>query len=156
MAVRKDRQSAVWRPHDSWGGLVITAGARIKELSREGLSRAGLSHLSHGRIGVLSLLLAGPFTQAELCRTLGQKPPSMMEMLARLAKEGLVVSAPDPTDHRKVQWSLSERGRRDIVLARAAFRKSGNRIDRFFSKRGVVASEIERTKEILRLFLKNT
>jgi DNA-binding MarR family transcriptional regulator len=153
---RKKDALAAWRPHDSWGGLIISTAARIKELGQEDLVRAGLGHLSYGRIGVLSLLWPGPLTQADLCRALGQTPPSMMEMLARLKAEGLVTATPDPTDRRKTGWSLTARGKRDVEKARGAFRRSGAHIDRLFRRYAVDGAAVERSKEILRIFLQHT
>ena len=143
------KQDIRFHPHGSFAGLVMEAGTRVSRLGLEALARAGLQHLSFGRIGVLSHLLDGPATQADLCAILGQKPPSMGELLARLSNERLVTSAPDDHDGRKTNYSLTLKGRRDILKARTVFRKSGRRIDRELARMAVSPRELERFKRIL-------
>ncbi len=48
-----------------------------------------------------------PVTVTDLAHALGTKPPATSAMVDRLTHAGLVHSAPDPRDHRRVQLSLS-------------------------------------------------
>ena len=134
---------------DSLGGLIVAVAKRLSEAGRQALVDAGLGHLSFGRIGVLSFLIDGAGTQAELCRALRQKPPSMGELLQRLAKEGLVDSEADPNDGRRTNWSLTARGERDILKARTVFRQSAKQIDRALDALGVTNNELGRIKQVL-------
>lgn len=141
-----------WRPHQSWGGLIVEVAAKISAVGYRALKEAGLSHLSYGRIGVLSLLLISPSTQVQLCRKLGQKSPSMGEMLGRLKKDGLVTGVPNREDRRKNFWYLTPLGRKDILKVKSVFKKTGTLIDEALSKNSVAEKELERFKEILILF----
>ncbi len=139
----------------SFGGLIVTVGNRVSEQGRAALGTAGLSHLSFGRIGVLSILLVEPTTQAELCRSLHQKPPSMGELLERLEKDGLVFGTPDETDRRRTHWALTPRGRRDVERAREVMRKAGLRLDRSLQKAGVSDKELSRFRAVLASLLED-
>lgn len=143
------RMAKTFNIQASFGGLVVTVGTRLSERGKAALASSGLSHLSFGRIGVLSILLVAPTTQAELCKALRQKPPSMGELLERLAKDGLVFSTPDKTDRRKTNWALTPQGRRDIEKARTVMRKTGRRLDRSLRKMGVSEKELDRFKAVL-------
>ena len=152
MRIERDAERVQRTPspmQNTFGGLLVEAGKRISDVGQKALADAGLGHLSFGRIGVLSFLLESQGTQAELCRALRQKPPSMGELLQRLEKEGLVKSSADPDDRRRTHWSLTAKGRRDITKARTVFRKSGERIDRAFDALGVSSKELRRFKEVL-------
>lgn len=133
--------------------MMATAAELSKEGKRE-MRKHRLAHLSYGRVGVLALLLQGPHTQAELAQKLGQKPPSMMEMLEGLEKDKLVQYTADPKDKRKFDWSLTVQGKRDALEAKELLRKVGGELDQFFQENKISEKEIGRFKEILLLLLK--
>jgi DNA-binding MarR family transcriptional regulator len=145
--------SAEWKPHASWGGLMLSAAAEMSKRSKAAFNRHRLAHVSPARIGILSILLQGPSTQAEMSRALRVAPPSMMEMMERLEADGLVKRSRDESDKRKINWQISDKGKRDTLQARALMRTQGKMLDRFFSEKGVTPQEIERFKEVLRLLL---
>ncbi len=148
------KSSPPWNPHLSFGSLILAVAAEISKQGKREMRKHRLGHLSYGRIGVLALLLQSPHTQAELAQKLGQKPPSMMEMLEGLEQEKLIQYTPDLQDKRKYDWSLTKKGEKDALEAKNLLRRVGKELDQFFKENKIGKNEIERLKEILLLLLR--
>lgn len=143
-----------WNPHLSFGSLIMAVASEVSKQGKREMRKNRLGHLSYGRVGVLALLLQSPLTQAELAQKLGQKPPSMMEMLEGLEQEGLIQYTPDLQDKRKFDWSLTKKGKKDALEAKNLLRTVGKELDQFFKENKIGEKEIERFKEILLLLLR--
>jgi DNA-binding MarR family transcriptional regulator len=61
----------------------------------------------------------GPQGTSELARRERMRPQSMAETINELETDGLVRRSPDPTDGRRVQISLTARGRDQVRRSRA-------------------------------------
>jgi DNA-binding MarR family transcriptional regulator len=74
--------------------------------------------LSPGRLQMLLLIQAAgrPVTQKELSAGLAVTPATVSGLIDKLVRDGLVSSAPDPADHRKLFTVLTAGGHQ--VLAR--------------------------------------
>lgn len=140
-----------WKPQASFGGQVIRLSYNLTQAAKKALKQSGLEHVSFARFWVLHELSLEPLNQASLCERLGQKPPSMMEMLDRLAQDNLVKSKALRSDPRRKQWSLTAQGFRDYQKAREVIRDVGRKMDQFFYEQGIPEKEISRVKEILTL-----
>jgi DNA-binding MarR family transcriptional regulator len=138
-----------WKPHVSFGGLVTSLSLKMRKRTEADLVEAGLAHISFPRFWVMNALSVGPKSQAELCRLLVQRAPSMMEMLRRLESDGLTRYTQSETDARRKTWALTAKGRREHLRAREIIRDVGRRIDAFFVDYGVSEVELTRIKQIL-------
>lgn len=67
-----------------------------------------------------ALLRAEAVTQKELARIARVEQPTMAEMLARMARDGVVTRQPNPEDGRGVLISLSPRARTRLANAKAS------------------------------------
>lgn len=75
-----------------------------------------LKHLGIGQSGWMTIAMvakaAEPMSQRALADLVGVEGPSMVSMLDRLEREGLVTRAPSPTDRRVKLVHLTEEGRK--------------------------------------------
>lgn len=73
-----------------------------------------LKHLGIGQAGWMTIAMiaksAEPMSQRALADVVGVEGPSMVSMLDRLEREGLVTRAPSPTDRRVKLVHLTEAG----------------------------------------------
>ena len=73
-----------------------------------------LKHLGIGQAGWMTIAMiaksAEPMSQRALADLVGVEGPSMVSMLDRLEREGLVTRAPSPTDRRVKLVHLTEAG----------------------------------------------
>jgi MarR family transcriptional regulator for hemolysin len=73
-----------------------------------------LKHLGIGQAGWMTIAMvaksAGPLSQRALADLVGVEGPSMVSMLDRLEREGLVAREPSPTDRRVKLVHLTEAG----------------------------------------------
>ena len=73
-----------------------------------------LKHLGIGQAGWMTIAMVakctGPLSQRALADLVGVEGPSMVSMLDRLEREGLVTRAPSPTDRRVKLVHLTEAG----------------------------------------------
>jgi MarR family transcriptional regulator for hemolysin len=73
-----------------------------------------LKHLGIGQAGWMTIAMvakaAGPMSQRALADLVGVEGPSMVSMLDRLERDGLVTRAPSPTDRRVKLVHLTEAG----------------------------------------------
>ncbi len=73
-----------------------------------------LKHLGIGQAGWMTIAMiakcSGPQSQRALADLVGVEGPSMVSMLDRLEREGLVTRAPSPTDRRVKLVHLTEAG----------------------------------------------
>ncbi|MBX7149284.1 winged helix DNA-binding protein [bacterium] len=136
-------------PPKKLGALLIEAGEKIAKVRDTTLKKANLNHLSHGRVLVLTVLADGPATQADICRYVGQKPPSMMEMLQRLEKSHLVKKEKHPESNRKVLWSLTTKGKKDWEKAQGLLFKMTQVVDATLTKGGYPPKKVEEMKAFL-------
>jgi DNA-binding MarR family transcriptional regulator len=140
-----------WKPLESFGGLVMLLNQKLIKASRDALIAAGLDSMTFGRFWVLHALAERPQNQSSLCRALMQSPPSMMEMLQRLAKDGLIQATSSKTDVRRKEWSLTAEGKKTYIKAQKALRGVGNSMDEFFRSNGISASHLDEIKKTLSL-----
>ncbi len=141
-----------WKPQESFAGLVVAAANLIREKGLEKLKSKGIQ-LSHGRIGVLSSLMISKKSQAQLCQELGQKAPSMMEMLQRLQKDKLIKKIDHETDKRVKLWFLTKKGEKYILMTQETFKNEGRKLDRFFKKSKISDKQLEELKSFLKNFI---
>jgi len=73
-----------------------------------------LKHLGIGQAGWMTIAMVAkarePMSQRALADVVGVEGPSMVSMLDRLEREGLVMRAPSPTDRRVKLVDLTEAG----------------------------------------------
>jgi len=73
-----------------------------------------LKHLGIGQAGWMTIAMVAkarePMSQRALADVVGVEGPSMVSMLDRLEREGLVMRAPSPTDRRVKLVHLTEAG----------------------------------------------
>lgn len=73
-----------------------------------------LKHLGIGQAGWMTIAMVakctGPLSQRALADLVGVEGPSMVSMLDRLEREGLVTRAPSPTDRRVKLVHLTDAG----------------------------------------------
>ncbi|HUX72574.1 MAG TPA: MarR family transcriptional regulator [Steroidobacteraceae bacterium] len=89
------------------------------------LKHLGMSQASWLAIAVTAKAKA-PLSQSELAAQLGVEGATIVAMIDRLAKAGLVVRAPSPTDRRVKRIALTDEGTRLYAKLRAeadAFRR---------------------------------
>jgi DNA-binding MarR family transcriptional regulator len=72
---------------------------------------AGMKDFTWTQKAVLKHLENGPATSAELARLEQVKPQSMATVIAFLEEKGLILRKPHPTDGRRVNISLSPKGK---------------------------------------------
>ena len=140
-----------WQPHGSLGGIVISLGKNLIYHGKTELVNNGLKNISWGRFWVLHALYEEPQNQASLCKILGQKPPSMIQMLRRLGDEKIIKFIAHPNDVRRKEWSLTAKGRKHYQKAKIVLRSTGHKMDLFLKENKIEPNEIQRVKEILSL-----
>ncbi|MDE2348436.1 MAG: MarR family transcriptional regulator [Gammaproteobacteria bacterium] len=97
---------------------------------RQGLDRR-LKHLGISQAGWMTIAVAAkakaPLSQSELADTLGVEGATMVAMIDRLVKAGLVIREPSTSDRRVNRIALTEAGNRLYAVLRAeadAFRRT--------------------------------
>jgi DNA-binding transcriptional ArsR family regulator len=60
------------------------------------------------RVGILTLLQAGPHCVCEMAAALGERPNNISNHLARLREAGLVCTSPGSTDTRRAYYERNE------------------------------------------------
>lgn len=140
-----------WQPQQSLGGLIITLGMRITKVIKQVLKENGLEHLSFAKINVLLILTKHDVTQVELCNALKQKPASMTELLNRMRKEGSANVKINPRDKRQKIWFLTPQGEQELKMTHQLLMGLGDQMGGFFTKAGIEISQIDDTKQLLRL-----
>ena len=140
-----------WQPHGSLGGIVILLGQNLTNFGKKELVKNGMKHISWGRFWVLQALNEAPQNQASLCKKLGQKAPSMIDMLRRLNDEKIIKFIAHPNDVRRKEWSLTTKGKKDYQKAKKILRNIGFKMDTILKENKVEPSEIQRVNEILSL-----
>ncbi|MDE1923051.1 MAG: MarR family transcriptional regulator [Gammaproteobacteria bacterium] len=97
---------------------------------RQGLDRR-LKHLGISQAGWMTIAVAAkakaPLSQSELADTLGVEGATMVAMIDRLVKAGLVIREPSTSDRRVNHIALTEAGNRLYAVLRAeadAFRRT--------------------------------
>lgn len=97
---------------------------------RQGLDRR-LKHLGISQAGWMTIAVAAkakaPLSQSELADTLGVEGATMVAMIDRLVKAGLVIREPSTSDRRVNHIALTEAGNRLYAVLRAeadAFRRA--------------------------------
>jgi DNA-binding MarR family transcriptional regulator len=94
---------------DSLGYLVNRAARLMAHELAERLRPMGVGT---GQWAVLLVLWARDgLTQAELARLVAIEGPTMVRMIDRMVRDGLVTRSPDPRDGRLVRIHLTDRGR---------------------------------------------
>jgi DNA-binding MarR family transcriptional regulator len=85
------------------------------------LARGGHRQLSRTATSVLATLRdAGPQRITALAAGEAVAQPTMTTLVARLERAGLVERGDDPADARAVRVAITERGRKELELRRAA------------------------------------
>ncbi len=75
---------------------------------------------------LVSLGRNGPLSQIELARLARVEQPSMVQLLARMERDGLVERVADPLDGRRRQVSLTAAARAALPEARAAMERTND------------------------------
>jgi MarR family transcriptional regulator for hemolysin len=94
-----------------------------RALTRRGDELLKPTGLRYAQVPVVVFLQQqGPLTQKALADAVGVEQPSMAELLSRMARDGLVVHSPHPTDRRSRTIGLAEDplGRIDEAARRLA------------------------------------
>jgi DNA-binding MarR family transcriptional regulator len=137
-----------WTPQESFGGLVLETAALLKKVTAQALGKSKSKAISFSRVGLLNVLET-EMTLAELSVLLRVQPPSLLELLTKVRREGLIESRPSPDDKRKVLWKRTGKGTRALGNARKVLRNVGGMIDRFFSENEISESELDQIKRVL-------
>lgn len=110
-------------------GFVRLSEARLKPLG-----------FAPGQLPVLVALDEGVAnTQGELARFAATKQPPMAQMLARMARDGLVEASRDPDDGRVTRLALTERARSRMPDAIATLFAGNEEAMKGFSREEVAA-----------------
>ena len=100
--------------------VVVELRGMIGQFRRKLKEQGDPGDFSLAQTGALKHLVEHrAMTGTELARAEGMKPQSMGPILASLEERGVVTSAADPRDGRKILWSLSEDARLTIIETRA-------------------------------------
>ncbi len=135
--------------------LMATPGHHISRAAR-GLARVGDTRLrplgmSTSQLPVLAALKDGAkLTQTELARWGKVEQPTMAQMLARMARDGLIQREPDPADGRSSLISLTSEAMAKQPEARAIL-EQGNRD----ATRGFTPQEVETLIALLKRVIDN-
>jgi DNA-binding MarR family transcriptional regulator len=94
---------------NSLGYLVNHAGRLFARALDRGLASRGVSH---GQFPILIVLWEEDgLTQSEIARRLDIEQPTVANTLKRMERDGLISTAPDPANARRVRILLTERAR---------------------------------------------
>ena len=84
---------------------------------------------------VIALQERGALLQRDLAAAAHVEQPTMAALLARMARDGLILRAPHPTDGRATQISLSAKSKARLPAAKAGLREIADRAMSGFSAR---------------------
>ncbi|WP_437328868.1 MarR family winged helix-turn-helix transcriptional regulator [Sorangium sp. So ce381] len=113
-------------PTSSPGYLVARLARLLARRNDELLARLGVSV---AWLPVLGALRQGEtLAQKELARRAEIGQPAMAQMLARMERDGFLVSTPDPDDRRARRYRLTETGRACVEPAVATVRDANDAI----------------------------
>jgi MarR family transcriptional regulator, organic hydroperoxide resistance regulator len=127
--------------------LALAARAHRAELER--LLRGHGLYVGQERI-VFELAAAPGISQTELSDRIGAAQPAVAKTVARMARQGLVSSRPDPGDARMTRLYLTEQGAALLPEVRACWRA----VERAFTA-GLSAAEREQLRALLARARKN-
>ena len=103
---------------------LINRAARL--MTRVGEARMKPLGFSPGQLPVLGALARqGPLSQKALAEGAMIEQPSMAQMLARMARDGLVTRRPDPDDGRSNLYALTESARERLPALAETLTKGG-------------------------------
>lgn len=111
-------------PTSSPGYLVTRIARLLARRNDELLARLGVSV---AWLPVLGALRQGErLSQKELAHRAEIGQPAMAQMLARMERDGFLVSTPDPDDRRARRYRLTEKGRARVEPAVATVRDAND------------------------------
>jgi MarR family transcriptional regulator for hemolysin len=116
--MKVNTESAEWNPGASVGFWLNNASRSLLRLHDARLREFGFAM---AQLPVLIALEDGAaLPQKELARRARIEPPSMVELIARMEKAGLVKRSPHPDDGRVSLISLTPRARKQVPRAKEA------------------------------------
>jgi DNA-binding MarR family transcriptional regulator len=116
--MKVNTESAEWDPGASVGFWLNNTSRALLRLHDARLREFGFAM---AQLPVLVALEDGDaLPQKELARRAGIEQPSMVELIARMEKAGLVKRAPHPEDGRVSLISLTPRARKQVPKAKEA------------------------------------
>lgn len=135
-----------------FAGILAKAASTLRADIACGLTQAGLPPWGPGRVGLVSKLLDGPMSQVEIARTLRISPPSAMELVKRLERDGYVERTWDEHDARRRVVSLTPSARQQIIEMRRELLRGMGRIEGRMAAQGFDQQDIDRCKALLEAF----
>jgi DNA-binding MarR family transcriptional regulator len=131
--------------------LISRVTLQVTSALKKGMTDAGIDAVKPAYLGALLCLWAEDGRRAvELARCARLEPSSMTGLIDRMARDGLVVRAPDPHDRRAQRISLTAAGR---TVRRPAEAITNQVLDRVFD--GIAPADLARTMDVLQKVLAN-
>lgn len=133
-------------------GILAAAASALRSDIAVGLDEVGFPAWGPGRVGIMAKLLDHPMSQVEIAKFLRISPPSAMELVKRLERDGYVRRTRDPEDGRRRVVSLTPRASRQVAQMRRRLVEGMNRIETRLADHGFTQEDIAHCKELLQAF----
>lgn len=133
-------------------GTLYASAAVARHHMERTLECMGLPAWGPGRVGLMSKLLDGPMSQVEVARFLNISPPSAMELVKRLERDGFVTRTRDTCDARCMAVALTPDARARVVAMRFRLTDQMAVCEGELERQGFTQADIDRCKALLRMF----
>lgn len=133
-------------------GTVFATAAAVRDVMSVTFAELGLPPWGPGRMSVISRLLDQPMSQVEIAHALGISPPSAMELVKRLERDGYVTRTRDPEDARRLVVALTPEARDKVVAMRIALAEQVAQAEAELAEQGFDDADIQRCKAMLQAF----
>ncbi len=135
-----------------FAGILAAAASALRAGIASSLEMVGLPPWGPGRVGLMSKLLDEPMSQVDVANFMRISPPSAMELVRRLERDGYVRRTRDPKDQRRRLVSLTEGARRQVIEMRRSLVAGMTAVEERMAAEGFSDADLERCKALLRAY----
>lgn len=139
-----------------FAGILARAGSALRADIAAACEVVGLPAWGPGRMGLVSKLLDGPMSQVQVAKFLRISPPSAMELVKRLERDGFVKRQWDQQDARRRLVSLTPATARKVRGLRRVLAEGMQAVEAHMVRQGFTDADLQRCKALLRAYTDTT